>query len=107
MLQRAQYLHVLADLLAAETVDNRVPRGPAVRGLDVGVGASCVYPLVGHAEYGWAFVGTEVDEAVRPPSIKRRCSSDMPLPFIMRYGSATHLQQVEGISHKSASTRCS
>lgn len=59
---RADYLHGLADLLA-ETGDGVVPRGPGVRVLDVGVGASCIYPLLGHAEYGWRFVGSEVDPA--------------------------------------------
>ena len=57
---RADYLHGLADLLAA-TGDGTVPRGAAVRVLDIGVGASCIYPLLGHAEYGWRFVGTDID----------------------------------------------
>lgn len=38
-----------------------IPTGPAVRVLDIGVGANCVYPLIGHAEYGWRFVGADVD----------------------------------------------
>jgi 23S rRNA (adenine1618-N6)-methyltransferase len=59
---RADYLHGLADLLAG-TEDGVVPRGPAIRVLDVGVGASCIYPLIGHAEYGWRFVGSDVDGA--------------------------------------------
>ncbi len=56
---RADYLHTLADLLAAP--DGTIPRGPSVRVLDIGVGASAIYPLLGHAEYGWSFVGSEVD----------------------------------------------
>ncbi len=59
---RADYLHRVADLLA-EAEGGEVPRGPAIRVLDVGVGASCIYPLLGHADYGWRFVGTEVDAA--------------------------------------------
>ena len=39
-----------------------IPTGPAVRVLDIGVGANCVYPLIGHAEYGWRFVGADVDQ---------------------------------------------
>ena len=39
-----------------------MPRGDSVRGLDVGCGASCVYPLLGWAEYGWSFVGSDVSE---------------------------------------------
>jgi 23S rRNA (adenine1618-N6)-methyltransferase len=59
---RADYVHHAADLLAADH-GGRVPRGPGVRVLDVGTGASAIYPLVGHSEYGWSFVGTDVDEA--------------------------------------------
>ncbi|MEN4904919.1 23S rRNA (adenine(1618)-N(6))-methyltransferase RlmF [Luteimonas sp. TWI1437] len=57
---RADYLHGLADLLAASG-NGAIPRGASVRALDVGVGASCIYPLLGHAEYGWRFVGSDVD----------------------------------------------
>lgn len=57
---RADYLHGLADLLA-DSGDGAVQRGAAVRVLDVGVGASCIYPLLGHAEYGWRFVGTDIE----------------------------------------------
>jgi 23S rRNA (adenine1618-N6)-methyltransferase len=33
-----------------------------VRVLDIGVGANCIYPIIGHRSYGWHFVGTDVDE---------------------------------------------
>jgi 23S rRNA (adenine1618-N6)-methyltransferase len=57
---RADYIHYLADLLAS--VNNGiVPTRKSVRGLDVGIGANCVYPIVGHQEYRWSFVGSEVD----------------------------------------------
>ncbi|GLH74874.1 ribosomal RNA large subunit methyltransferase F [Geothrix limicola] len=59
---RADYLHHLADLLAADA-DGAIPRGPAIRVLDVGVGANAIYPILGHCEYGWSFVGSELDEA--------------------------------------------
>ena len=57
---RADYLHHLADLLAAEA-DGAIPRGQAIRVLDVGAGANIIYPLIGHREYGWTFVGSELD----------------------------------------------
>jgi 23S rRNA (adenine1618-N6)-methyltransferase len=57
---RADYLHHAADLLAADFNGN-IPRGPHVRVLDIGVGANCIYPLIGHAEYGWRFVGSDTD----------------------------------------------
>lgn len=59
---RADYIHALADLLAADH-EGVVPRGPGVRGLDIGVGANAIYPIIGRAEYGWSFAGTEVDGA--------------------------------------------
>lgn len=51
---RSDYIHHLADLIGLR-------RGPAVRVLDVGTGANCIYPLVGASEYGWSFVGAELD----------------------------------------------
>lgn len=55
---RADYIHHLTDLLP----ESRLPKGPKFRVLDIGTGANCVYPLVGHKSYGWSFVGSEVDE---------------------------------------------
>ena len=57
---RADYLHNLADLLASENAGN-IPRGAGVRVLDVGVGANCIYPLLGHSDYGWHFLGSDID----------------------------------------------
>lgn len=57
---RADYLHHLADLLGTAH-GGVIPRGAGVRVLDIGVGANVVYPLVGHREYGWHFVGTDID----------------------------------------------
>lgn len=59
---RADYLHYLADLLS-ESNGGNIPCGKSVRVLDIGVGANCIYPLIGHATYGWQFVGTDVDAA--------------------------------------------
>lgn len=52
---RADYIHYAADLLKASAKDENV------RVLDIGTGANCVYPLIGHSEYGWKFVGAELD----------------------------------------------
>ena len=57
---RADYIHYLADLLA-DYNGGVIPRGDKLVGLDVGVGANCVYPIVGRKEYGWQFVGSEID----------------------------------------------
>ena len=57
---RADYVHHAADLLTADRNGN-IPRGPDIRVLDIGVGANCIYPLIGHHEYGWRFVGSDTD----------------------------------------------
>jgi len=56
---RADYLHYLADLLSE--AHGVVPCGPSVRVLDIGVGANMIYPLIGTREYGWQFVGADID----------------------------------------------
>jgi 23S rRNA (adenine1618-N6)-methyltransferase len=57
---RADYVHHAADLLARDFNGN-IPRGPEIRVLDIGVGANCIYPLIGHHEYSWRFVGSDTD----------------------------------------------
>jgi len=57
---RADYVHYLADLLAEGNADV-IPKGESVRILDIGVGANMVYPLIGTREYGWQFVGSDID----------------------------------------------
>jgi 23S rRNA (adenine1618-N6)-methyltransferase len=58
---RADYIHYLADLLAT-TNNGVIPEGENVVGLDIGIGANCIYPILGNAIYGWSFVGTDIDE---------------------------------------------
>ncbi|MBQ0768821.1 MAG: 23S rRNA (adenine(1618)-N(6))-methyltransferase RlmF [Bizionia sp.] len=53
---RVEYIHYMADLL-------KMPKPNAnVKVLDIGTGASCIYPLLGHAEYDWQFVATDISE---------------------------------------------
>ena len=58
---RADYIHYIADLLAASNNGN-IPQGETVQGLDIGIGANCIYPIIGNGSYGWSFVGTDIDE---------------------------------------------
>lgn len=58
---RADYIHYVADLLA-ENNSNKVPKGSKITCLDVGTGASCIYPIIGISEYGWNFIATDIDE---------------------------------------------
>lgn len=55
---RADYLHHAADLLA-KCNQGTIPRRVTV--LDVGVGANCIYPIIGRSVYGWRFVGSDID----------------------------------------------
>jgi len=58
---RADYLHTLADLLA-DSHDGKIPTGKKIRGLDLGTGANLIYPLIGSHDYGWSFVGSDIDQ---------------------------------------------
>ena len=49
---RLDYIHHLADLLSSEET---------IKILDIGTGATCIYPLLGVAEYNWNFVATDID----------------------------------------------
>ncbi len=53
---RADYMHHLADLLRRSHLDTDITI------LDVGTGATAIYPLLGNAIYKWDFVGTDIDE---------------------------------------------
>ena len=58
---RTDYLHYLADLLA-DSNNDKIPTGENITGLDIGIGANCIYPILGYSLYGWHFVGTDIDE---------------------------------------------
>lgn len=57
---RADYIHHIADLLA-KGINGTLPTGSGIKILDIGTGANCIYPILGHKIYGWTFVGTESD----------------------------------------------
>ena len=61
---RANYIHWLEDLLFLSRPSHVLNlKGPEVKGLDVGVGASVVYPIIGAAVNGWRFVGVDITDA--------------------------------------------
>ncbi|MBL1233606.1 MAG: 23S rRNA (adenine(1618)-N(6))-methyltransferase RlmF [Flavobacteriales bacterium] len=57
---RADYIHHIADLLGSSN-NGIIPTGSQVKCLDIGVGANCIYPIIGNKEYGWSFVGSDID----------------------------------------------
>lgn len=57
---RADYLHHIADVLGNQE-EQKIPRGSKIKCLDIGVGANCIYPIIGVKEYGWSFIGADID----------------------------------------------
>lgn len=53
---RADYIHHAASLLYSS-----LPYNASVKCLDIGTGANCIYPLIGSTEYGWSFIGADID----------------------------------------------
>ncbi len=53
---RVDYIHHIADVLKESGINN------SINVLDIGTGATCIYPLLGNAEYGWNFTGTDIDK---------------------------------------------
>jgi len=61
---RADYIHYIADLLDNNKpafLGKKRPMGSQIKCLDIGVGANCVYPIIGQQTYGWSFIGTDID----------------------------------------------
>lgn len=54
---RADYIHHISDLIGKENINGNISI------LDIGTGATCIYPILGYAEYNWSFVGTDIDQA--------------------------------------------
>jgi len=57
---RADYIHYLADLLS-ENNQGKIPTGKRITCYDIGVGANCIYPIIGVVEYNWNFIGSDID----------------------------------------------
>ena len=58
---RADYINYVADLLGSMN-SGKIPFGNQIRCFDIGVGANCVYPIIGNKEYGWSFIGSDIDQ---------------------------------------------
>jgi len=56
---RVDYLHYIADLLSESVTKEHAHK--AIKGLDIGCGANCIYPILGSRSYGWSFVGVDID----------------------------------------------
>ena len=58
---RLDYVHALADLIGARTQVQGTDPEQGVIGLDIGTGASLIYPILGSRTYGWRMVGVDTD----------------------------------------------
>jgi len=60
---RHNYILWLKDLLDTTTYNSGERQEGRISGLDVGTGASCIYPLLGCAQRaGWCFLATDIDD---------------------------------------------
>ena len=62
---RADYIHRVADILNSDG-QSEPYNHQSVKALDIGVGANCIYPIIGATEYKWRCTGSDVD----PVSVK-------------------------------------
>ncbi|WP_299896455.1 23S rRNA (adenine(1618)-N(6))-methyltransferase RlmF [uncultured Aquimarina sp.] len=52
---RAEYIHHIADLIEYKNIN------APIKGLDIGVGANCIYPILGSQIYNWKMVGSDIN----------------------------------------------
>ncbi len=67
---RADYIHHIADLLG----ENENKKN--IKGLDIGVGANCIYPILGARIYKWNMVGVDSDAAAIASAKKNVSASE-------------------------------
>ena len=79
---RADYIHHIAEMLGSCN-GGVIPRGERVRVLDIGVGANCIYPIIGHSEYGWSFLCSDID-TIALASAKRIVQSNSRLSHVIQ-----------------------
>jgi 23S rRNA (adenine1618-N6)-methyltransferase len=53
---RADYIHHISDVLKEDNISTKI------RGLDIGVGANCIYPILANRIYNWDMVGVDINE---------------------------------------------
>ncbi len=73
---RAEYVHYIADLLFT-TNNKKSVKSDNIKGLDIGTGASCIYPIIAAVDYKWSMVGTDIDETAIQSSNKIVSSNEM------------------------------
>ena len=81
---RVDYIHYIADLLS-ESFNGNIPTGSQIKGLDIGCGANCIYPILGSRSYDWSFVGSDIDAiAVKTASLLVSANKNISKKIIIR-----------------------
>lgn len=88
---RVDYIHYLADLLT-NSVQEHNATGKKVKVLDIGTGANLIYPIVGSFEYGWQFVGSDIE------AISIQCAQQL-IKANKRLGKNVKLRQQKNSEH--------
>jgi 23S rRNA (adenine1618-N6)-methyltransferase len=57
---RADYVHHIADVLKLSSPMNTIPTGPNITGIDIGTGASAIYPTIATSIYKWKMIASEI-----------------------------------------------
>lgn len=61
---RADYIHHISDLISEDSKDQKI------KGLDIGVGANCIYPILGAQIYNWNMVGADINKDAVESALK-------------------------------------
>jgi len=82
---RADYIHYIADLLGKDNGDSP-PVGTKVKGLDIGTGTGCIYPILGNSIYGWKFIGSEIsNDAINNAKVILRSNPSLKKNIKIRF----------------------
>ena len=66
---RAEYIHAVADLLAESHPEEKL-RDDKITCLEIGVGATCIYPIIGVTDYDWNFIASDISQKALDSSQK-------------------------------------
>lgn len=81
---RADYIHFIADLLCESYLKEQVT-GKQIKGLDIGCGANCIYPILGSRLYDWSFIASDIDKlAVQTAQLIVKANNNISKQIVVR-----------------------
>ena len=82
---RAEYIHQVSDLIKKDK-----NKSEKTHCLDIGVGANCIFPIIGIQAYDWNFVGVDVDKkALHSADIIRSSNACLSANLQLRHQTKT------------------